>query len=294
MIIKGEELKVPNAGGKDLQYLNLLSKEKELWATGIWNERIFPYNVTKEVLPTLQSLNFGDYDPSFWSCHEMALWGIAHIRYNHPGCRTAIALGTRSPNEAHSLIVLWDGAGNDWVFYDSAGKQGNQILLDNSFEATKIVNFPPPGIGSDASSVPGFGGFQISDTGFLVLNPTYSTDKKPEVMKDLDDLSNRIKSKECFSAPPGVNQDFFKGMFLLHDRVLLECMRIRNKYKQFPIGMAFGKATFKKGELAGKTSEYATLILWDGPNNPPILWGLVAKDLKNESGLAFVPRVVIV
>ncbi|MCX6677353.1 MAG: hypothetical protein NTU95_05345 [Methanothrix sp.] len=296
MIFKGEEIEAPSPGGKRLDYVN--QNRDEQLTTGICGKPPVPYNIQGEVLPTLGKLDFGVWDADFWSCHERALKGIAYIRYKYPGCRTAIALGLRGKDD-HSLIVLWDGAGNDWHYYDSTGINGNTILSNDEFTGTKIVNFPPPGIANNSGDVPGFGGFQKKDTGFLVLNPTYTVDDKANFMKALNALSDQIASdhinKKKYPAPAGVNQAFFDGHFVVHDRVLLECMKLRETFKKFPIGMAFGKLTFKKGKDAGKAFDYATLVFWNGPNSPPIYWGLNAKNLINKvADLEFVPRMVIV
>jgi len=301
MTIDGLQLGVPSPGGKSLEYVYDVHKQDDLLTTGICSREYFPYNLEKEVLPTLRkSINPNEYNEAFWSCHEMALWGIANIRYQHPGCRTAIALGKRGDVD-HSLIVLWNGSGDDWVYYDSAAEDpGRPILTDDDFKATKIVNFPPAGIGSKSVGVPGFEKFQKKNTGFLVLNPDYSVDALAGVTKDLNALSDQIasdiKNKKNFPTPAGVTEAIFKKHFVVHDRVLLECMKLRKKYRdtKFPIGMAFGKLADKKDAKSVKTLDYATLAYWDGPNKSPIYWGLVVKDLKDRKNLDFEPRVVIV
>lgn len=247
-----------------------------------------PYGINEELIPTLNSLgNFEGYDQDFWSCHERALWGIAHLRYYHPGCRTALALGTRlvPKDEAHSLIVLWDGSTDVWAYYDP--EMG--LHKEEYFEATKVVPFPPPSQSKNSEAIPGFEQFSKRSNSFLILNPTYDTSEGDKVKSYLNKLRNKI---DDFKTPQNVNDSVFKSKYVVHDRVLLECMKIRNRFRKFPIGVAYGMITMsiEQGKEPTKM-EYSVLALWEKPNASPKYWGLRRGDL---SGIEFVPSVVIV
>lgn len=289
MTINATELIAPiGAGGKRLEYVN--QKQDELLTTGMSKE-FRPYNIQKNIEPTLGKVDFGGYSTDFWSCHERALKGIAHLRYYNPGCRTALALGERGVKELHSLVVIWDAGGNEGKYYDTTGVPENRIIED--FVGTKIVNFPPPGVAANSEEVPGFEKpkFRKMENGFLILNPTYEIDALANFMKELNALSDKIAAEKNFPAPAGVDQNIFDAYFKgAHDRVLFECMKLREKFKHFPIGMAFGELT-----TPGKgSSDSATLVFWKGSNSPPIYWGLRRKNLADMKDWKFVPRVVIV
>jgi hypothetical protein len=267
---------------------------KELLNTGMWNERTFPYS-SDEVKSTLDSLGDYrgyDYNNLFWTCHERALYGVAHARYNHPGTKIGIALGTRFDNGkelAHTLIVRWAGMNDNWVFYDP--QKGEHRIEEHYFEATKLLPFPIPGLIKHAGPAPGFDQFKTVQSGCLTLVPHYDPDtKKNEVMNHLVDFTRRFSNKTTDFKIPNNVADKYPNYYLRHDRVLWECMKIRYDFQGFPLGMAFGKTTLSSGE----PYDDAVLVLWVGPNKAPTYWGLGKGDLSKFEDIKFEPRIVIV
>jgi hypothetical protein len=274
MIISGDELQQTPG----LQPIN--SDPEELLTTGMCSRTYAPYG--SEASMTLDGLgDYCGYDFAnlFWTCHERALYGVANLKYRHPGIRAAIALGTRtSDGKPHTIIVFWKG--EDIVNYDP--EKG--ALASGDFRATKIVPFPVPGKGKFVKAVPGFESFGQVGKGYLILAANYDADaRKNEVKNHLENLAVRIGLGENF-LPKNADVDKYNQYFPVHDRVLWECMAIRNKFRGFPLGMAFGELP-----VNGVVRDAAVLVYWEGGNSAPVYWGLKSRKLVN-----FKPRIVIV